>query len=88
MRGPLTGLATGDRPGTPALERAGEIVRCPWHGWEFDIRTGRSVFNPHRVRTKSYPACFECVGPATEPAAGAVETYRGVLEAQSVVVYL
>ncbi|MFZ0849521.1 MAG: Rieske 2Fe-2S domain-containing protein, partial [Hyphomicrobiaceae bacterium] len=22
--------------------REGEMVRCPWHGWEFDIRTGQS----------------------------------------------
>lgn len=23
----------------------GEILRCPWHGWEFDIRTGKSLFS-------------------------------------------
>lgn len=34
--------------------RAGEIVRCPWHGWEFDIRTGRSLFDP-KVRARAYP---------------------------------
>ena len=85
--GPVTGLATGDRPGTPALERAGEIVRCPWHGWEFDIRTGRSVFNPHRVRTKSYPAGFECIEPGGS-AAGSVETFTVALEARHVVIYL
>ena len=26
-----------------------EVIGCPWHGWEFEIRTGRSYFNPHRV---------------------------------------
>jgi nitrite reductase/ring-hydroxylating ferredoxin subunit len=26
----------GDYP----FERYGEIVRCPWHGFEYDIRTG------------------------------------------------
>ncbi|WP_168122134.1 Rieske (2Fe-2S) protein [Paenibacillus sp. HB172176] len=30
-----------------------EIVRCPWHGWEFDIKTGKSLFND-RVRTRKY----------------------------------
>lgn len=33
--------------------RKGEIVRCPWHGWEFDITTGKSLFSGN-VRTRSY----------------------------------
>lgn len=39
--------------------RAGEIVLCPWHGWEFDIRTGRSLVDPDKVRTRSYPVIVE-----------------------------
>lgn len=31
-----------------------EIVRCPWHGWEFEITTGRSLFSD-KVRIKSFP---------------------------------
>lgn len=34
--------------------RSGEIVRCPWHGWEFDILTGKSLIDDS-VRTRSYP---------------------------------
>lgn len=33
--------------------RKGEIVRCPWHGWEFDIKTGKSLFS-ERTRVKKY----------------------------------
>lgn len=33
--------------------REGEIVRCPWHGWEFDIKTGKSLFD-EKVRTRTY----------------------------------
>ncbi|MDF2962634.1 MAG: 2Fe-2S ferredoxin [Paenibacillus sp.] len=33
--------------------RKGELVRCPWHGWEFEIKTGKSVFD-EKVRTRSY----------------------------------
>ena len=29
-------------------------VRCPWHGWEFDLRTGKSRFDPNRWKTQSY----------------------------------
>lgn len=40
-RGVLTGDSSnssgvGDYP----YERFGEVVRCPWHGFEYDIRTG------------------------------------------------
>jgi 3-phenylpropionate/trans-cinnamate dioxygenase ferredoxin subunit len=44
-------------PGEPYTRgRDGEIIRCPWHGWEFEIRTGRSWFDPARTRVRSYPA--------------------------------
>lgn len=33
--------------------REGEYVRCPWHGWEFEIKTGKSIFN-EKVRTRTY----------------------------------
>jgi nitrite reductase/ring-hydroxylating ferredoxin subunit len=31
--------------------KEGCILRCPWHGWEFDLRTGEHVVDP-RVRLK------------------------------------
>src|SRR5689334_20687741 len=34
--------------------RPGEIVRCPWHGWEFDVKTGQSWFDPVQVRVRKY----------------------------------
>ena len=24
----------------------GEIVKCPWHGWKFNVRTGQCLKNP------------------------------------------
>jgi nitrite reductase (NADH) small subunit len=37
----------------------GYVLRCPWHGWEFDIRTGGSLFDPDGVRVRSYPVRVE-----------------------------
>jgi 3-phenylpropionate/trans-cinnamate dioxygenase ferredoxin subunit len=52
--GLTTGLVEADEPGTYRYTRRGEIVRCPWHGWEFDIRTGQSVTDPAALRARSY----------------------------------
>jgi nitrite reductase/ring-hydroxylating ferredoxin subunit len=36
----------------------GRILRCPWHGWEYDITTGQSLFDPN-VKVVSYPVSVE-----------------------------
>jgi nitrite reductase/ring-hydroxylating ferredoxin subunit len=28
-------------------ELRGTIVTCPWHGWEYDVTTGKTVQNPN-----------------------------------------
>jgi len=30
------------------------VIRCPWHGWEFDLRTGRSLLEPRRFGLRTY----------------------------------
>jgi 3-phenylpropionate/trans-cinnamate dioxygenase ferredoxin subunit len=65
--GPTIGLATADKPGQIHYSREGEILRCPWHGWEFDLATGRSVFDPNRTRVKSYPVEVEELQAETYP---------------------
>lgn len=54
--GLLTGLVESDTPGEYSYTRKGEIIRCPWHGWEFDIRTGESQIDPEKIRLRAYPA--------------------------------
>src|SRR5262249_20974374 len=61
-QGYLIGLVLWARPGQYRYLRDGEILRCPWHGWEFDVRTGQSWFDPARVRVRRYEVFVE---PAT-----------------------
>ena len=60
-RGLIKGYVTSSAPGNLAYEREGEIVRCPWHQWEFDIKTGCMVVDP-AMRTKSYEVTVETFG--------------------------
>jgi 3-phenylpropionate/trans-cinnamate dioxygenase ferredoxin subunit len=53
--GPVVPRFVSRRPGEYHLERHGEMLRCPWHGWEFDIRTGQSWCHPDSVKARSYP---------------------------------
>lgn len=57
--GLLTGLVTSDIPGEIAYTRRGEFLRCPWHGWEFDVRTGQSYFDPLHTKVRNYPTSVE-----------------------------
>jgi nitrite reductase/ring-hydroxylating ferredoxin subunit len=51
-----TNLPTDDY--TFEYGRAGEIVRCAWHGWEFEIATGRALADP-AIRARTYPVGVE-----------------------------
>ena len=57
--GCLTGNVSSPSPGEYRYVRRGEMIRCPWHYWEFDIRTGQSRFDPARVRTRRYETRVE-----------------------------
>ena len=57
--GRVTGHVTSEGPGSSnfnglRFERDGEIIRCPWHLWEFEIATGQCLVDPN-VRVKTYP---------------------------------
>jgi nitrite reductase (NADH) small subunit len=54
-----------------------QIIKCPWHGWEFDIESGRSVFNPHKVRIKTYDVEVELAEEEEDPS---IETFPVTVE--------
>jgi nitrite reductase/ring-hydroxylating ferredoxin subunit len=36
-----------------------DVLRCPWHNFGFDVRTGRSVLEPDRYRVRAYEVTVE-----------------------------
>ena len=42
-----------------AWSRKGEMLRCPWHGWESDIRTGQSWCDPDSVLARTFHVSVE-----------------------------
>jgi nitrite reductase/ring-hydroxylating ferredoxin subunit len=42
--GRVGGTTLPSPPGEYRWGREGEILACPWHGWEFDLLTGRPLF--------------------------------------------
>jgi 3-phenylpropionate/trans-cinnamate dioxygenase ferredoxin subunit len=53
--GVLSGTNVLSDVGEYCYGRDGEILRCPRHGYEYDILTGRSLHDPDHQRVKSYP---------------------------------
>ncbi len=52
--GRITGLVQSDGPGQYKLLRKGEFLRCPFHGWEFEVATGQSYCDPTSMRIRQF----------------------------------
>lgn len=74
--GKVTGYNRPSEVGKFDWCREGEIIRCPWHAWEFDITTGRSIFNPHKVRTKSYEVSIGAKPSENEEPDSSIESFE------------
>ena len=85
--GKQTGLVQSSEPGDYQYSRKGEIIRCPWHSWEFDIRTGQSYCEPRRFRAKAYPVTIE-PGASVVKGPYVAETIKVSVESDYVVVEL
>lgn len=41
--GCISGATASDEPNVLAYGREGEVLRCPWHGFEFCLRSGKAM---------------------------------------------
>lgn len=90
--GRLSGFLESSGPGDYHYSRPGEILRCPWHGWEYDLRTGQSWFDPQQVRVRNYEASVQSGAVLTatqggrEPGPYVAETFEVSIDQNYVVV--
>lgn len=57
-RGRIRPLVVASSEYTCAYEREDEILKCPWHQWEFDIKTGAALCD-RSLRVQTYPVTQE-----------------------------
>jgi nitrite reductase (NADH) small subunit len=53
-KGIVGGTWPPSRPGDLAYDREGEILICPWHGFEYDLRTGDELYRKVPTRLRFY----------------------------------
>ncbi len=80
--GKVKGTMKSSKPHTYNYVMDEQVLVCPWHCWEFDITNGRSVFNPHRMRVKTYEVTLEA---EEDPS---IETYQVTLEKDLVMLHV
>src|SRR5438128_1755694 len=51
--GPIYSLLVAPKPGAYRVDPTRKFVTCPWHGWEYDIATGQSWFDPVHSRVRA-----------------------------------
>lgn len=52
-QGKVCGTTLPSQVGEFILAREGEIIRCPWHGWEFDLLTGEHLVD-EKMKLRAY----------------------------------
>jgi nitrite reductase/ring-hydroxylating ferredoxin subunit len=52
--GTIFGVSAAEGPDKNIEYQRGRSLRCPWHQWEFDIRTGQSWYDPNNTKVRKY----------------------------------
>lgn len=86
-QGTVVGRLESTGPGSYDYREDEAMLECPWHGWEFDLSTGQSWFDPAGTRVKRYEVELEAgCGAELREGPYQAETYEVGVEDRYVVV--
>lgn len=84
-KGTLVSLVESNEPGEFQRTRHGEILQCPWHGWEYDLRTGQSWCDPKSIQARAFSVTIE-QGCGLAKGPFVAETFPVAVEDQYIVI--
>lgn len=58
-QGTVSGTLLPSSPGELIYGMESQVLRCPWHGWEFDLRTGGPLFRQDKGHLLKFPVIVE-----------------------------
>lgn len=86
--GKVSGTSLPSEPGEFLYGKEGEVLRCPWHGWEFDLTSGHSLYDPNKCRVKMYEVEISRGNPDADDEKPLLETFPVEVEEEKVYVVL
>ena len=66
--GHVLGDAVAERPGEASIVSDPLRIACPWHGWEYDLDSGKSFMGGATAGVRSYGVALEPGGSLLEAA--------------------
>jgi nitrite reductase (NADH) small subunit len=54
-----TGTYVPSEPGTLVYGLEGRVLRCPWHGWEYDIATGEALYGVDKRKLATFAVAID-----------------------------
>lgn len=83
--GQLVNKVSSPAPGIVNLDRSQTLLTCPYHNWEFDIRTGQSYVDPDNLNARPFPVEVEAGKEVrTDLEAGTTGMIEGPYKAETV----
>src|SRR4028118_1379162 len=86
-QGKICGTTAPSDVGEYILAREGEILRCPWHGWEFDLLNGQHLVD-EKMKLRAYEVETETADTTPRPDATTENLEAFTVETEGQTVFL